>query len=89
MDPVREKVGRRRFEEFLAANGALSANQMSLTLSLGFAGMAGYSDEALEAIERDIADLADAGRHLCNVAERLRVEWRQQRIAEEQREQGS
>jgi hypothetical protein len=85
MDPERERVGRSRLEAFLDAQGRIHAECMSLTLSMGYAAHAGYSDEALQAIGDDAIDLRSAAEDLATLAERMADEWRQQRVADERR----
>jgi hypothetical protein len=85
MDPERERVGRARLDAFITAQGQLHAEAMSLTMSLASAAHAGYSDEALAAIETDCRDLATASHALADLGRRLAKQWRQQRLAEERR----
>jgi predicted nucleic acid-binding protein len=82
-EPERYQLGRQRLDAFLGAQGRLHAESMSLTLSLGFAGQAGYSDEALTAVETDARDLITAAHALADQARRLARDWRKQRIAAE------
>jgi hypothetical protein len=85
-DPERHALGARRLEEFVKAQAMLHAEATALTLSIGFAGSARYSDEALAAVETDARDLITAAAALADQARRLAREWRRQRIAAEREE---
>lgn len=82
-DPERHALGQQRLEAFIQAQAQLHAEAMSLTMSLGFAGLAGYSDEALDAVETDARDVLTAARALADNARRLAREWRDQALESE------
>lgn len=82
-DPERHALGQERLERFIEAQARLSAEAMTLTMSVGFAGQAGYSDEALAAIDTDARDLLTAAHTLADHTRQLAREWRKQRIAAE------
>lgn len=72
-------LGQERFDKHIELNAGLTAEQLSLTLSVGFAAASGYSNEALAAIERDAGDLERAARKLGHHSRKLAKEWREQR----------
>lgn len=82
-DPERYALGAQRLESFIQAQAQLHGEAMSLTMSLGYAGAAGYSDEALNAIETDARDVITAAHALADNARRLAREWRDQALESE------
>jgi hypothetical protein len=81
----RMALGSARFTDFIEAQSQVHAESMALTLSLGFAGSHDYSDEALEAIERDCRDLITAAHALAHLGRRYAREFRAQRVRAERR----
>lgn len=78
-EQVSGHVRRGRLEQFVDMMATVDGYQAALTISIGFAAHADYTDEALEAIRADAQDLERATLELVRYSRRLASDWRNQR----------